>query len=63
MSGAEARQLARSQQLELWYDDLWQIVKRRMAARRKRFAGKPGPTEVSTGPPGSGADATGRELP
>lgn len=41
MSGSEARQLTRSQQLELWYDDLWQIVKRRLVARQQRFARKP----------------------
>ena len=61
MSGAEARQLARSQHLELWYDDFWQIVKRRIVARQKRFARRPVSAESSPGPAGAADDTTGRE--
>lgn len=41
LTAAEAQQLVRTQTLDVWYDDIWQIVRCRIAARQKRFARKP----------------------
>jgi hypothetical protein len=59
MSAGEARQLTRSQQLDLWYDDLWQIVRRRIVARQKRFARRPIPGDTALA---DAADDTGRTV-
>ena len=59
MTADEARQLTRSQQLELWYDDLWQIVRRRITARQKRFTRRPIPGDA---PLADAADDTRRAV-